>query len=87
MCTVAKNACIYKKEINIHKRIIIQQKRKSFSNPYNNNIASTNKTYFSTPCKVFVQIFFFLQGDKVCVYYKTQMHIKYASCGPHSLGV
>lgn len=76
-----------KKKINIHKRIIIQQKRNEpFSNPYNNR-ASTNKTYFLTPCKVFCADVLLLQGNKVFVYYKTQMHIKYASCGTHSLGV
>lgn len=56
-----------KKEINIHKKIIIQQKRnKPFGNPYNNR-ASTNKTYVLTPCKVFVQMFFYYKEIK-CLY-------------------
>lgn len=43
MCTVAKNVYIYKKsEINIHRRIIIQEKQ-SFSNPNTNIITCMNR--------------------------------------------
>lgn len=68
MSNVAKNACIYKKVIDIHKRIIIQRKRKkSFSNPYNNNRVNTNRTYFLTPCNFFVHVFFYYKEIK-CLY-------------------
>lgn len=43
-----------------------KEKLKSFSNPYNNR-AKMNKTYFLTPCKVFVQVFFYYKEIK-CLY-------------------
>lgn len=64
MCTVAKNARIYKNNRYTQKNYnTTKEGNKSFCNSYN-NIASTNKTNVLTPYKVFEQIFFYYKEIK-----------------------
>lgn len=80
MCTVAKNALyLQKRKIDIHKKnwnnYNTTKEKKSFRNPHNNDRANTNKTCFLTPCKVFVQIFFYYKEIKcLCILQNSDAH-------------